>query len=166
VFIFGVRSDLYFHPKFPPPCTHGPVASGPLSTLLPWTSIGEALRGIPEPESHHALRNHDCSLYKLRFNGHQGHRVTNPNLPSPTITARGDDLGGVVIHHHPGNHRRLSAREVAIIQSFPTDYIFYGTKTSVYRQVANAVPPLLAKVIATWLRDEVARWEGRASRQV
>ena len=74
--------------------------------------------------------------------------MINPDVPSPTITARGDEKGGVVVHHHPSNERRLSPRETAIIQSFPLYYKFYGTKTSVYRQVANAVPPKLAEAVA------------------
>jgi DNA (cytosine-5)-methyltransferase 1 len=45
----------------------------------------------------------------------------------------------------------MSAREVAATQSFPDDFIFEGTKTSAYRQIANAVPPLLGKAIGIML---------------
>ena len=44
--------------------------------------------------------------------------------------------------------RRLTPRDVAILQSFPPNYCWMGTKTAVYRQIGNAVPPLLAKAIA------------------
>jgi DNA (cytosine-5)-methyltransferase 1 len=155
VFIFGTRRDLYVRPHFPPPCTHSPANPTNLSTLSPWVTAGGALANIPDPDQPNDLLNHEYTRYKLRFNGHQGHRRTNPDLPSPTITARGDDKGGVVIHHHPNNLRRLSAREAATLQTFPLDYAFYGTKTSAYRQIANAVPPLLAKAIASWLLDIV-----------
>jgi DNA (cytosine-5)-methyltransferase 1 len=135
----------------PPAPTHADPRVDNAPGLAKWVSSGEALASIPEPEEPHNLENHDYTRYKLRFNGYLGHRVTDPSLPSPTITARGDDRGGVVIHHHPGNHRRLSARETATLQSFPLDFRFYGTKTSVYRQVANAVPPLLAREVAASL---------------
>ena len=71
----------------------------------------------------------------------------DPNKPAPTVTARGDSRGGVVVLHHPENHRRMSARELAATQSFPMDYVFEGTQSSVYRQIGNAVPPLMAQAI-------------------
>ncbi len=45
---------------------------------------------------------------------------------------------------HPELHRSITPREAARIQSFSDDYIFYGNKTSVCKQIGNAVPPLLA----------------------
>lgn len=149
VFLFGVRKDVNEkYITFPPAPTHARAVKSKTSSLLPWVSISEALHSIPEPNETHSLENHTASKYKLRFNGYIGHRTVDPTQPSPTITARGDEKGGVVIHHHPGNHRRLTVREVATIQTFPIDYKFVGPKTSGYRQIGNAVPPLLAKAIA------------------
>jgi DNA (cytosine-5)-methyltransferase 1 len=45
----------------------------------------------------------------------------------------------------------MTARELAAVQSFPDDFVFSGTKTSAYRQIANAVPPLLGKAIGIML---------------
>lgn len=149
VFLFGLRKDLKVHRMaFPPRPTHAPRDKATLLGLHPWVSISDALKNIPEPDALHSLENHSASKYKLRFNGYLGHREIKPDQPSPTITARGDERGGVVIHHHPQNHRRLTAREAALIQSFPVDFKFVGAKTSAYRQIANAVPPLLAQAIA------------------
>lgn len=49
---------------------------------------------------------------------------------------------------HPILDRCLTTREAARLQSFPDDYIFYGTKTIQMKEVGNAVPPLLSKAIA------------------
>jgi DNA (cytosine-5)-methyltransferase 1 len=47
-------------------------------------------------------------------------------------------------YYHPTEDRYLTPREAAAIQSFPPDYIFYGTSSQQWRQIGNAVPPLLA----------------------
>ncbi|MEG0670722.1 DNA cytosine methyltransferase [Clostridium sp.] len=49
---------------------------------------------------------------------------------------------------HPKFDRAVSAREAARLQSFPDNYIFYGTKDSVYQQIGNAVPPILGRAVA------------------
>ena len=113
--------------------------------------MGKALARYPEPDVPNKLHNHECSKYKLRFNRHVGHRVIDADRPSPTVTARGDEKGGVVVLHHPNNHRRMTARELAVVQSFPDKYVFFGTKTSAYRQIANAVPPRLGEAIGRML---------------
>ncbi|ABS41291.1 DNA cytosine methyltransferase [Clostridium botulinum] len=49
---------------------------------------------------------------------------------------------------HPKFNRAVSAREAARLQSFPDNYVFYGTKDSVYQQIGNAVPPILGRAVA------------------
>lgn len=145
VIIVGERDDI--PPKYEFPIkTHGKHGC---HGIQPWRGIGEALKDIPDPDFYNTLFNHEYSKYKLRFNGYIGHRVIEPNKPAPTVTARGDDKGGVVVLHHPNNKRRMSCRELAIVQGFPLDFKFIGTKSSVYRQIANAVPPPLSKAIAS-----------------
>ncbi len=53
---------------------------------------------------------------------------------------------------HPEEHRGLSVREAARLQSFPDDYIFYGNLGAQQQQIANAVPPIMAKAIGMQLQ--------------
>ncbi|MBR2909025.1 MAG: DNA cytosine methyltransferase [Clostridia bacterium] len=70
---------------------------------------------------------------------------------SPTITTRFDTpSGGKFIH--PVENRTLTPREAARIQSFPDDFIFYGKKSSICKQVGNAVPPKIAYFLANLTR--------------
>lgn len=147
VIILGVRNDLEFDIEHPNP-SHSENKSK-ISNLKNWITVGKALENIPEPETNHNLLNHTYSKFKLKFNGYMGNRTIDSNKPAPTVTARGDDKGGVVVLHHPKNHRRMSARELALIQSFPIDFVFEGTNSSVYRQIGNAVPPKMAYAIAS-----------------
>ena len=71
----------------------------------------------------------------------------NSELPSNTI-----DTGHRNYFHYEAN-RIPTARESARIQSFPDSFEFLGTKGSQYKQVGNAVPPLLAKVLAEKIKS-------------
>lgn len=144
VFIVGVRNDVRFKFKYPEP-THN---AGGSDGLKKWVSVGNALKKFPDPDQPNNVPNHDYSKYKLRFNGYLGHRMIDPKMPAPTVTARGDDKGGVVVLHHPNNLRRMSCRELATVQSFPEHFVFYGNRSSIYRQIGNAVPPMLAYAVA------------------
>lgn len=70
-----------------------------------------------------------------------------------TITTRFDTPSSGLFTH-PILNRCLTVREAARIQSFSDSFIFYGTKTSQMKQVGNAVPPLLAKEIATIILND------------
>lgn len=81
------------------------------------------------------------------------------NEQAPTITTRFDTpAGGRFIH--PIENRTLTPREAARIQSFPDDFIFYGTKTSICKQIGNAVPPKVSYFLAK-LVNNIIKMEGK-----
>ena len=166
VVIAGTRDDLPMSAEFCfPAATHATPMKAKALRLKPWVSIGKALARIPEPDERHSLPNHIYSKYKVTNRNFTGHRTTDPDKPSPTILARGNGKGGVCAIQHPLNHRRMSIRESATIQTFPLKFEFVGQMNSCYRQVGNAVPVLFAEHLGESLA-ELAQLLKTARREV
>jgi len=93
-----------------------------------------------------------------RPGGHWGYKqgafIADPAVPARTVTAS-TAQDWIVDPEH--GLRRLCPRECAAIQSFPASWKWIGKRASVYRQIGNAVPPKLAKAIATTLADHMRR---------
>lgn len=68
--------------------------------------------------------------------------------PADTITGNCGCVSAPGRFIHPTQHRALSVREAARLQSFPDDYHFLGSMRDKYKQVGNAVPPLMAFAVA------------------
>lgn len=131
--------------------------------LNPVQSSYQALmrKNSPKLYNHQATNHSQAALEKLKLiNKEQGKECLPKNLHgkqqfkstwgrlnwnkiSPTIDTRFDTPSNGT-NSHPKLHRSITPREAARIQSFSDNYIFYGNKTSVCKQIGNAVPPLLA----------------------
>jgi DNA (cytosine-5)-methyltransferase 1 len=155
---------------FPEP-THGNLSNQlgifDYNELKPFVTVGEALKGISNKSrlANHILPVHAAIVLKrMSYVPEGGNQKDIPeefkppqkflntygrlhnNKPSNTIHTR-FDVASTGSLYHPTENRALSVREGARLQSFPDCYIFSGKKGSQYRQVGNAVHPLLAKAI-------------------
>ena len=92
----------------------------------------------------------ELELKEIKFE--QSLRINNWELPSDTITATGPEI-------HPNRERRMSVRECAIIQTFPNDFVFYGSLGNMYKQIGNAVPVLLGRKIAESIKKQLDNYE-------
>lgn len=71
--------------------------------------------------------------------------------PSYTIATYFNRVGNGC-NLHPSQNRVMSNREAARLQSFPDNFIFRGSKASQYKQIGNAVPPLLARFVSSLIK--------------
>ena len=97
---------------------------------------------VPEGKNYLALPDEYRGLYKY----HEALTRYHSKRPSLTINT------GHRSHFHYKWNRIPTVRESARLQSFPDDFIFYGNQSAQFKQVGNAVPPLLGKAIAEKLK--------------
>lgn len=86
-------------------------------------------------------------------------RKMEPDRPARTLLAHLGKDGYSHIHYDSDQARPISVREAARLQSFPDGFTFSGTMNPAFRQIGNAVPPLLAWHIGTALNGQLTKTE-------
>lgn len=117
-------------------------------SLIHHVPQGGTWRDIPRhllPDRFRGMRRTDSSNLLGRL---------DPNLPAYTITTQFNNVT-VGCNTHPFEDRALTIREGARLQTFPDRYQFVGSLTSRARQIGNAVPPLLAEVLAVSIAQQL-----------
>ncbi|MFW9950588.1 MAG: DNA cytosine methyltransferase [Candidatus Thorarchaeota archaeon] len=102
-------------------------------------------------------KNHESLPKKYQLKGGYPNIYGRLDLDNPADTITGNcgcvSAPGKFIH--PTQNRAISVREAARLQSFPDDYRFFGNMRDMYKQVGNAVPPLLAYHIALAIKKVI-----------
>jgi DNA (cytosine-5)-methyltransferase 1 len=158
-----------------PTATHGPG-------LLNYATVGDAIEDLAkkgaEFPNHVALAHSDRVIARYRHIPEGGmlpppdqlpkeirrdnfgstYKRLNRTLPSLTIVP-----GNNALPVHPYLDRSLTPREAARLQTFPDNYVFEGDRRSQCILVGNAVPPLLASVLAKSIWDRIVPLKGSAA---
>ena len=126
---FNNERDLFIYKNLAP----GKYLNDPLNKI----ALSKVKYGVTEDdEGNKKLNNFLDKYFKLDYES-----------VSKTIIAHLEVDGNSYVH--PGNHpRSITPREAARIQSFPDWYFFTGTTRKQFKQIGNAVPPILAGIIA------------------
>jgi DNA (cytosine-5)-methyltransferase 1 len=163
VFLVGFREETEF--EFPT------KASGAFAEELKMEQLSEgrdftpSLHALVEVEGlpNHIIRKHGEAVlqrYSIIAPGDRDRtdhtdRIS-PEKPSGTVLV-GSSAGGGRPHIHPIEPRVITVREAARLQSFPDWYVFQGASTAQYRQVGNAVPPLMAYEVGKKIAEALER---------
>jgi len=122
---------------------------------LPWQTVRDALRGIPEPNTAHGIPDH---IFRDGARSYPGHTGSAIDLPAKTIKAGGHGVPGGenMLRYSDGRIRYFTVHEAKLIQSFPADFAVTGSWGEALRQIGNAVPVILGRTIGTQLFELVS----------
>ena len=132
----------------------------------PWRTLRDALEGnldgenfvaLPEPEDgveFPGIKNHVGIPGARLYKGHSGNSLDSP---AKTIKAgvHGVPGGEHVICLDSGGHRYMTVRECARVQTFPDAWVFEGPRSEASRQIGNAVPVRLARIMGEAIADSL-----------
>lgn len=120
----------------------------------PWVTVRDATSDLPDPENGllHGIPNHRLVSGARSYKGHTGSTLDHP---AKTLKAgdHGVPGGENMLRKPSGEVRYFTARESARLQTFPDHYVFPGSWSETMRQLGNAVPVELGRVMA----DSIAK---------
>ncbi len=116
-----------------------------------WVTVRDALAGLPDPEHDpDASRMHLNHRFQAGARSYTGHTGSPLDEPAKTLKAgvHGVPGGENMLLKPDGSVRYFSVRESARLQTFPDNFLFHGSWTETMRQLGNAVPVTLARIVA------------------
>lgn len=133
----------------------GRLASAPPDTL-PWRTVRDALAGLPDPVAK-AARTIPDHRFQDGAKVYPGHTGSPLDLPAKTLKAgdHGVPGGENMLVREDGSVRYFTVREAARIQTFPDGYRFHGSWTETMRQLGNAVPVMLGRIVAASVAERL-----------
>lgn len=163
---FMMATRLKPVPVFPAPTHAERPPENLFGTLAPWVPLADVLAALPAPSESEVVRPSPGLEPQLavlpcgsgiksrgvreatRPGGHWGYKqgtwITDPRVPARTVTAASTQDW---LREDGERLRRLTWRECAAIQGFPSEWPFQGSKASRFRQIGNAVPSIFGEIL-------------------
>jgi len=134
----------------------------PPHDILPWRTVRDALVGLPDPESAKAREIPD-HRFQAGARSYPGHTGSPLDLPAKTLKAgdHGVPGGENMLVKEDGTVRYFTVREAARIQTFPDGYRFHGSWSETMRQLGNAVPVALGRIVAASVAEKLLLAQSR-----
>jgi DNA (cytosine-5)-methyltransferase 1 len=132
----------------------------------PWKTVRDAIADLPDPEQNFRARvlNHEFNPGARSYPGHTGSPLDDP---AKTLKAgdHGVPGGENMLRLPNGSVRYFTVRESARVQTFPDEFLFQGSWTETMRQLGNAVPVQLSKVVASRIKQCLIEFAKRTRSQ-
>lgn len=159
VFIVWIRKDLWFKFEFPE-ATHHENPKGKQDWWVGLKNVIDSL--IPNDDKYYFSQKAVEWMRKAKNNMKRGlfQDLENPcltvtsHLAKTSLNSRDPVL---LVNKKKDLYRRFTPREAARIQSFPDTFTFVGSEWDAYRQIWNAIAPLLMRIVSKTLSDQLLK---------
>jgi DNA (cytosine-5)-methyltransferase 1 len=134
-----------------------------LAALSPWMTVRDAFADLPDPEKYPnaaaQFLNHRFQAGARAYPGHTGSPV---DLPAKALKAgvHGVPGGENMMVRDDGSVRYFTVRESARLQTFPDNFAIEGSWSEAMRQLGNAVPVDLARIVTLSVLDHLGQLRG------
>jgi DNA (cytosine-5)-methyltransferase 1 len=127
----------------------------------PWLTVRDALQGLPDPQDKNAAVLHNNHIFQSGARVYVGHTGSPLDLPAKTLKAgdHGVPGGENMLVMPTGKVRYFTVREAARLQTFSDTYVFHSSWTETMRQLGNAVPVALARIMAGSIAEKLIEAE-------
>ena len=125
---------------------------------IAWRTVRDAIADLPDPElspdTASSFHDHRFQPGARSYSGHTGSPLDEP---AKTLKAgvHGVPGGENMLRRADGSIRYFTVRESARLQTFPDDMVFHGSWSETMRQLGNAVPCQLARIVASGVREKL-----------
>jgi DNA (cytosine-5)-methyltransferase 1 len=124
----------------------------------PWKTVRDAIDDLPDPRKKGKTTSIANHIFQPGARSYPGHTGSPLDEPAKALKAgdHGVPGGENMLRHPNGRIRYFTVRESARLQTFPDDYLFHGSWTESMRQLGNAVPVQLGKIVAESIAKKIS----------